>query len=132
MGILINIDVEDLARAEAFYTSAFGLVRGRRLGNNVLELLGWEAPVYLLEKAAGTTGAGDDPRRYSRHWTPLHLDVIVEDIDVALARAMKAGAQAEGPLRDANWGRIVLLADPFGHGICLVEFSARGYDVIAT
>ncbi len=94
--------------------------------------LSTRAPVYLLEKAAGTIGAGDDPRHYNRHWTPLHLDVVVEDIQAALARALKAGARAEGPIRDADWGRIVLLADPFGHGVCLVEFSARGYDAIAT
>ena len=25
-----------------------------------------------------------------------------------------------------------MLADPFGHGICLIEFVGRGYDEIAT
>jgi lactoylglutathione lyase len=24
------------------------------------------------------------------------------------------------------------LADPFGHGLCLIEFRGRGYDEIAT
>lgn len=24
------------------------------------------------------------------------------------------------------------LADPFGHGVCLLQFSGRGYDEIAT
>ena len=27
---------------------------------------------------------------------------------------------------------IAMLADPFGHGICLIEFVGRGYDEIAT
>ena len=29
------------------------------------------------------------------------------------------------------WGRIAILADPFGHGLCLLQFSGRGYDTIA-
>jgi len=37
----------------------------------------------------------------------------------------------EGAIRGETYGRIVQLADPFGHGWCLLEFSARGYDAIA-
>ncbi len=70
------------------------------------------------------------PRGYHRHWTPLHLDVVVEDLDTALARALAAGARAEGPIREAAWGRIVQLSDPFGHGWCLLQFLGRGYDEI--
>lgn len=29
------------------------------------------------------------------------------------------------------WGRIALLADPFGNGFCLLQFTAGGYDEIA-
>jgi hypothetical protein len=36
----------------------------------------------------------------------VHLDFVVEDLETALA-------------------------DPFGNGFCLVEFSERGYDAIA-
>jgi lactoylglutathione lyase len=71
-------------------------------------------------------------RRYARHWSPLHCDVVVDDLDVALARAVAAGALQEGATRDTSWGRIVQLADPFGHGWCLIQFSAAGYDAIAT
>ena len=31
-----------------------------------------------------------------------------------------------------NWGKLALMADPFGHGFCLVQFLNRGYDEIAT
>ena len=27
--------------------------------------------------------------------------------------------------------RIALLADPFGHGFCLIQFSEQGYDAVA-
>ena len=49
----------------------------------------------------------------------------------AAVRAERAGFVREGEVRDAAWGRIVQLADPFGHGWCLIAFSAHGYDAIA-
>jgi predicted enzyme related to lactoylglutathione lyase len=131
MSVLINIDVPDLAPAVAFYTEAFGLTVTRRFGDGGAELSGWPAAVYLLEKPAGTMGAGDQPRAYGRHWTPVHLDVVVQDIDAALARAVGAGAVVEQAVRTHNWGKIAILADPFGHGLCLIQFLGRGYDEIA-
>src|SRR3546814_116811 len=116
MKLLVNIDVPDLAPAVAFYLAAFGLRIGRRFGDDAVELLGADAPIYLLHKAAGTVGAGDSPRDYARHWTPLHCDVVVDDLDAAIARAIAAGAVQEGATRETTWGRIVQLADPFGHG----------------
>ena len=132
MNLLINIDVSDLAKAEAFYAEAFGLRRGRRLGDEVLEMLGAEAPFYLLKKEAGSIGAANSAREYERHWMPLHIDVVVDDLESALARALRAGALQEGDIREANWGRIVQIADPFGHGWCLLQFVGRGYDEITT
>ncbi|MGK9234045.1 VOC family protein [Inquilinus limosus] len=131
MSLLVNIDVPDLDAAVAFYTAAFGLTVGRRFGGEMAELTGWPAPVYLLRKPAGTIGAGDSRRGYARHWTPVHLDVVVDDIAAALRRAVAAGAVAEGEIRTAAWGRLAPLADPFGHGLCLIEFLNRGYDEIA-
>jgi hypothetical protein len=32
---------------------------------------------------------------------------------------------------ESVWGRIATFADPCGHGFCLIEFSARGYDAVA-
>jgi lactoylglutathione lyase len=131
MQLLLNIDVPDIAAAEAFYCAAFALTVGRRFGDDAVELLGGTAPVYLLHKPAGSTGAGDARRDYARHWTPVHGDVVIEDLDGALARGIAAGALQEGATRETAWGRIVQLADPFGHGWCLIEFSDAGYDAIA-
>lgn len=127
--LLINIDVPDLARGEAFYTAALGLTVGRRLGAAGVELLGAPCPIYLLAKPAGSaTAPGAAPRDYARHWTPVHLDLVVDDLDAALARALAAGATLERPPSTSSWGRLALLADPFGHGLCLVQFVGRGYD----
>ena len=133
--ILVNIDVPDLRAGEAFYTRAFGLVRGRQLGDDFLELRGWPVDLYLLVKAPGTPIAPTAPaaqRTYRRHWTPVHIDVVVTDLDGALARALAEGAELEAPVSQEPYGRLALLADPFGNGICLLEFNQRGYDAIAT
>ena len=132
MRLLLNIDVPELAAAERFYVDAFGLRAGRRLGDGGLELLGAQAPIYLLQKAEGSTGAAGQPRRYARHWSPLHLDVVVDGLDAALARSLAAGARQEGAVREAAWGRIVRIADPFGHGWCLLQFLGKGYDELTT
>lgn len=130
--LLVNVDVPDLERAVAFYRDAFGLTVTRRFGKGAAELTGWSAPLYLLEQPAGSVAAGVARRTYDRHWTPVHLDVVVDDLEAALARALAAGATTEGQIRVTPWGRIVTLADPFGHGICLLCFAGRGYDEIAS
>jgi predicted enzyme related to lactoylglutathione lyase len=133
MDFLINLDVDDLDRAERFYAEAFGLRPARRLGDDGLEMLGGPAPLWLLRKAAGSPASGTmgDTRRYSRHWTPVHLDFVTEDIDAAVARARAAGAVLEQPVSTHAWGRLALMADPFGHGYCFVQFLGQGYDEIA-
>jgi predicted enzyme related to lactoylglutathione lyase len=131
---VVNIDVPELEAGIAFYTRAFGLQLSRRLGSGFVELLGAGIPVYLIESPAGTppfVGA-EVGRDYARHWTPVHFDFVVPDLDAALARAVAAGAKRESEPRDHAYGRLVLLSDPFGHGVCLLEFNEHGYDAIAT
>jgi len=131
-GLLVNIDVPDMAAGIAFYTSALGLKVGRRFDKDFVELLGADAPIYLLRKDAGTPigPAGGDVRRYQRHWTPVHPDFVVADMDAAIARAVAAGAVQEGETCDAAYGRLAMFADPFGHGFCLIQFNERGYDAL--
>jgi predicted enzyme related to lactoylglutathione lyase len=132
MNFLLNLDVDDLARAEQFYGAAFGLRAGRRFDFGI-EMLGGPAPIYLLAKAAGTSVSANtlQVRRYARHWMPLHLDFVVDDIDAAVRQALRAGAKLEQPLATQAWGRLALMADPFGHGFCFVQFLGRGYDELA-
>src|SRR5215213_9316763 len=131
MSILVNIDVPDLKGALAFYTNVFGLSLKRYLGDHVAELAGWPVPAFLLQKEEGSLGAGGSRRTYERHWTPVHIDVVVEDIDEAVARAVSAGAIVEQDVRTTIWGKIAVIAAPFGHGFCLIQFLNRGYDEIA-
>ena len=124
-----------LEKAVRFYSGAFGLTQGRRFGASGVEMLGGSSPIYLLVKAPGTVAsdaATTQRRSYDRHWTPVHLDFVVEgeDISDAVQRAIAAGATLEKPVSISNWGRLALMADPFGHGFCFVQFLGRGYDEI--
>lgn len=136
MELLVNIDVPDLKRAAEFYTRAFGLKVTRRFGHGDetgggVELSGLAAKLYLLVKPEGSEGAAGQKRSYARHWTPVHLDIAVDDIEAALKRALDAGATQETEIRRGDWGAIAVLADPFGHGLCLIQFTAAGYDAVS-
>ena len=132
MSLLVNIDVDDLEKGVRFYCDGLGLTVGRRF-DGWLELLGAASPIYLLPKPAGSSvsPASGETRDYARHWTPVHLDFVVEDIRAAVQRALAAGATLERDVTEHAYGRLALLADPFGNGFCLLEFNARGYDAIA-
>lgn len=133
MDFIVNLDVDDLDKAVAFYEAAFDLSVARRFGAFGVEMAGGPVAVYLLSKPPGTqaTDCSDGRRTYERHWTPVHLDFIVEDIDAAVAKAVSAGATLEKPVATQAWGRLALMADPFGHGFCFVRFLGRGYDEIS-
>ncbi|MDB4991581.1 MAG: hypothetical protein JWN04_6759 [Myxococcaceae bacterium] len=128
--MLVNIDVDDLERATRFYTEALGLRVGRRPQARWVELVGAPVPIYLLEKPAGSAASlsGPGARTYARHWTPVHLDIVVPSIERAVDAALRAGALQESPIALEPYGRIAMFADPFGHGFCLIELSALGYD----
>jgi predicted enzyme related to lactoylglutathione lyase len=134
MQLLLNIDVPDLPTAVDFYTRAFDWRVGRYLfGGTVVELQGPQLQIYLLAKPAGSapfTGS-QQGRDYQRHWTPLHLDLLVEDLDAAVAQAQAAGARREGEVGDYMWGRLARMSDPFGHGFCLMQWRGRGYQQVA-
>ena len=126
----VCIDVDDLEKGIAFYRDALGLSPGRRLGQRWAEMLGASSPVDLLAEAAGTppSPGSKTVRDYRRHWTPVHLDCAVPDLDAAVRRAQAAGAKLEQGPQTKKWGRLAVLADPFGNGFCLLEFRGRGYD----
>ncbi|HEU4382020.1 MAG TPA: VOC family protein [Anaeromyxobacteraceae bacterium] len=132
--LIVNIDVDDLERAVKFYTAALGLRVGRHFAGGGMELLGAEAPIYVLVAKPGTPPfpGAVAVRDYARHWTPVHLDFAVDDIAAALRRAEEAGAKVEVPIEQHKWGRMAVLSDPFGNGFCLLQFEGRGYDEIAT
>jgi len=132
--LLVNIDVDDLEKGVAFYQSAFGLSLRRRLfDGTVAEMVGASSNVYLLTKPSGSSASPHIslPRDYRRHWTPVHLDFEVDDVEAAVQRALAAGAKLESEIQTFPWGRIAKMSDPFGHGFCILEFVGAGYDNVA-
>lgn len=131
MKIIINIDVPDLTAAVHFYTRAFDLTQSRTLDDDVAELTGSSSVIYLLRIAPGSAPVRDGAasRDYDRHWTPVHLDFVVDSLELAAQRAEQAGAQRESACVEWRGSRCMTFADPFGHGFCLIEFaSSRHYD----
>ncbi|HYH95521.1 VOC family protein [Hyalangium sp.] len=129
----VCIDVDDLERGIAFYTQVLGLKVGRRFGDKGAELLGASAAIDILAKPAASqpSPSASSLRDYRRHWTPIHLDFVVTDVEAAVERAQSHGATLEKAIQELEWGRMALMADPFGHGFCLLQFKGRGYDELA-
>lgn len=130
MNLLLNIDVPNVGRAITFYRDALGWRHMRSLfDGGVAEMLGAGCRIYLIERASSeaATATGEGARTYDRHWTPIHPDFIVNDIEVATARAVSAGAIQETPIRAFAWGKLVTLSDPFGNGFCLIDFPDLPY-----
>jgi catechol 2,3-dioxygenase-like lactoylglutathione lyase family enzyme len=129
MRVLINIDVPELAPAIDFYCAALGLRLDRLLDDDVAELTGASSLIYLLRTAAGSAShhTGSDVRRYTRHWTPVHLDFVVPDLAAATQRALAAGASRESECTEWRGSKCITFSDPFGHGFCLIEFAAQTY-----
>src|ERR1700757_1919072 len=120
MEILVNIDVAHLERAIEFYQKAVNLRLGRRLfGNTVAEMLGASFPIYLMAKEPGSSPSSSTSqlREYRRHWTPIHLDFVVQDLKAAVQKARAAGATLEGEKQTFSWGHLATMSDPFGHGL---------------
>ena len=128
--LLVNVDVSNIERATRFYECGIGLQLKRRLfGGTVAEMSGPSSLVYLLEKPQGSSPARstEQLRDYRRHWTPVHLDFVVADLDAAVDRALRAGAIGEGAIESFSWGRIAMMSDPFGNGFCLIQWIGSGY-----
>ena len=121
--VSISIDVPDLDEAIRFYVGAFGFSKSSQPAPGVAVLRAGSADICLLEKRAGSRASTRtaETRHYERHWTPVHLDIHVDDLEVALAKALAAGATREQVFENPEHGSVAFCSDPFGHGFCLIE-----------
>lgn len=133
MEALINIDVPELETAIEFYQRAAGLTLSRRLfDGTVAELSGASVRIFLLQKDKGSSPVPEMSlvRDYRRHWTPVHFDLVVSNIEVAIEMAVAAGASLEGDIHSYVWGHQACLCDPFGNGFCFVQWLGDGYSEV--
>lgn len=120
--ISVSIDVPDLERAEEFYASALGCEKLRNQGDDMVILSAGNAEIYLLRRSAGSDpidGSGLS-RSYERHWTPVHIDFLAENVEEVVAKVKELGGGYEGGESGA-WGAIAYLVDPFGNGFCVIN-----------
>jgi catechol 2,3-dioxygenase-like lactoylglutathione lyase family enzyme len=139
MRVIVNIDVPELASAIDFYTAALGLTPSRILDDDVAELTGASSVIYLLRHPPASDPVGSNPviahavnarpllRQYARHWTPVHMDFVVDDVVRTARRAQAAGAIQEGDCIEWRGSKCMSFSDPFGHGFCLIEFADGTY-----
>ena len=124
------VEVGDLERALRFYVGGLGLRELRRLTPRWVELAGARIPVHLLlrPEPGFTAGSTALRRDFGRHWTPVHLDFVVDDLQAAVERAVTAGGALDRDIVDHHHWRMANLADPFGNGVDLIEFVDGGYE----
>ena len=77
-------------------------------------MLGSLAPIYLLVKSPGAPASDTTTQRrnYERHWTPVHHDFVLDEIEPAVKRALSAGAQLEQSIATHTWGKLALRPIP--------------------
>ncbi len=90
------------------------------------------ARVFLIQQPSGSTAIPNSSvtRDYANHWTPVHLDIVVDDLSRAVAQAIGAGAVPPATVVKYDWGMLAPMRDPFGHGFCLIAFRGVGYDEV--
>jgi predicted enzyme related to lactoylglutathione lyase len=106
------VRVNDLPAAVEFYTDVLGL-----------------RPVWREETSVGMGMAETDaevvlhtmdvPAEYGVHY-------LVDDVSVAVATCERAGCVVQVPPFDVAVGRCAVVADPFGHTLCLLDLSKGG------
>jgi uncharacterized glyoxalase superfamily protein PhnB len=129
--LIVNIDVPSLDAGIAFYTRAFEFRLCRFLfDKSVAELESALGRLFLIEQPQGSLAVPGTSivRTYQTHWTPVHLDLPVSHLENAMQRCLAAGATSRTAVTVNSFGRLIAMRDPFGHGFCLIEFNAEGYD----
>jgi predicted enzyme related to lactoylglutathione lyase len=131
IGVHAYVEVEDTEAGVAFYAAALGLTVRRRLTPRWVELTGAGVPIFILGDRPPRFDAGgvEIARDFNRHWTPVHLDFIVDGLEAWVRRVRDAGAVVE---REEAYDafRMANCADPFGNGFDLIEIAPGGYDAI--
>ena len=115
--VSVMLTVADVKAAMNFYQKALGFAK-----RGVMNGPG-KKPIHAELTLRGTTLmlGPEDPGRGARSaksvgGSPATLFLTVEEVDKVFAKAVKAGATAEGPVMDMFWGdRCGTILDPDGN-----------------
>ena len=123
-----SIDVPQLEAGLRFYGEVFGFTETARPFPTMAILDANNVSVCMHEKAAGSQSSsrGAELRRYERHWTPVHLDLHVEDFDAVLEKVRAQGGAIENEFRTQGPKPAAFCCDPFGNGFCVIGEGRAG------
>lgn len=119
----LSIDVPELEAGLRFYAAVFGFVETARPFPTMAVLDANNVTVCMHAKPSGTKSSltkGSELRHYERHWTPVHLDFDVTDLDAVLAKVRAGGGTIENEFRDQGPKPVAFCSDPFGNGFCVI------------
>ena len=118
----LSIDVPDLEAGLRFYAAVFGFVEKARPFPTMAVLDANNVTVCMHAKPAGTKSSakGAELRHYERHWTPVHLDFDVPELDAVLAKVRAEGGTIENEFRNHGPKPVAFCSDPFGNGFCVI------------
>lgn len=122
----ITIDVPDLEAGVGFYAAVLGISEVAR-PIPTYAILGEGPSIGIMQKPEGSRAAPAEgtERRYGRHWTPVHADFHVDDLEAAVEAVARLGGTVEQRHRVPGRSAIAFCADPFGHGFCLLGPKAE-------
>jgi predicted enzyme related to lactoylglutathione lyase len=118
----VSIDVPELEAGLRFYAEVFGFEETARPFPAMAILDANNVSVCMHAKAAGSksSSGGAEQRRYERHWTPVHLDLHVQDFDGVLEKVRAGGGAIENEYRTQGPMPAAFCSDPFGNGFCVI------------
>lgn len=124
----VSIDVPSLEQGLRFYREVFGFVETARPFPSMAIVDANNVSVCMHEKAAGTKSSpeGAATRHYDRHWTPVHLDFHVDDLDTVLDNVRAEGGTVELEFRNQGPMPVGFCSDPFGNGFCVIGERISG------
>jgi catechol 2,3-dioxygenase-like lactoylglutathione lyase family enzyme len=126
MRMSVSLDCPSLEAGIAFYGAVFGFQVTSRPYTGLAGLAAGDQRLLLIERTENTLPYPNSShgRSYARHWTPIHLDFHVTDVESVRDRALAAGAKLEAWHERPGKPGVAFMSDPFGHGFCLIGETA--------
>ena len=116
-GLTVNLTVTNIKEAAAFYQKAFGFAKRGIMdgpdGKPVHAELTLRGTTLMLSPEMPHMGARSAKAMGA---SPASFYLLTENADKLVAKAVKLGAQAKGPVMDMFWGdRVGTVVDPEGY-----------------
>jgi predicted enzyme related to lactoylglutathione lyase len=112
----ITIDCLDVPRVAGFWAALLG-------GQPSEPLPGW---LRLPPSTAGGPMVNFQPVPEPKQGKArVHLDLVTDDLDAAIARVIALGGGETGERHDYPEGSVVVLTDPEGTEFCVVAYSSE-------